>query len=84
MLYFRRLLNKLNNWWRMEEFTFNGDIALIRHEAPMRGIRLDAEEPIEMSPGVYVFSGNIAGRMVRYICSVVGDNILIEPYGGRR
>ena len=67
----------------MGDVTFNGDIAQIRHEAPFRGIRLDADEPVEMSPGVYVFGGSIGGRMVRYTGSVIGDNIIIELYGKR-
>ena len=56
------------------------DIQKIRNAAPSRHIILDADEPIEVSPGVYVMWGHYIGgqRMLRYTCTVVGDKVIIE------
>ena len=79
-LIWNRLLNVISNWWHMEEFTFNNDIIQIRHEAPLRGVILSGDEPILMSPGVYVFRGSTLDdrRERRYYCTVLGDRTVIE------
>ena len=79
-LIWNRLLNVISNWWHMEEFTFDDDVIQIRAEAPMRGVTLTADEPIKMSPGVYVFRGYTTDdlRERRYYCTVLGDRTVIE------
>lgn len=80
--FYYRLLNLISNWYNGVEFIYSDDIALIRERAPHLGIILDAEEPIQVSPGVYLIRGHYIGgkRMCRYNCSVVGDEVIIEAY----
>jgi len=75
-----RFLNVVENNWKMNEFTFNEDVIQIRNEAPHRGVRLTGDEPIKMSPGVYVFRGHTLDnyRERRYYCTVLGDRTVIE------
>lgn len=76
-----RLLNLISKWWRFEMgFAAGDDVQKIRDEAPLRGIILDAEEPVEVSPAVYLMWGHYIGkqRMMRYTCSVLGNRIIIE------
>ena len=62
------------------DVTVDDDVQRIRNEAPQRGIILDADLPIEVSPGVYVIWGHPIDnqRMFRYTCSVLGNRIIIE------
>ena len=76
-----RLLNLISKWWHLEmDVSVNDDVQSIRHIAPFRGIILDADEPVEMSPGVYLMWGHRIDerRMRRYTCSVLGNRVLIE------
>ena len=79
-LMIQRILNVFNNLWQEMEYTYNDDIAVIRHEAPLRRIILSAEEPIQMSPGVYVFKGTSLDerRERRYYGAVAGDRVILE------
>ena len=76
-----RMLNVTSKWWTFEMgFAAGDDLEKIRNEAPLRGIILDAEEPVEVSPAVYLMWGHPIGeqRMMRYTCSVLGNRIIIE------
>ena len=78
-----RLLNRFSNWWNMEEFTYNDDIAMIRHEAPFRGLILDADEPLCVSPDVYLFNAYELDtkRQLRFRATVLRGNVIFERVG---
>ena len=79
-LLMQKLLNVFTNMWHEMEFTYDKDIKLIREQAPFRRIILSGEEPIQMSPGVYVFKGTHLDdrRERRYYGAVAGDRVILE------
>lgn len=80
--FYYRALNVISNWLNDVEFTYSDDVSKIRTEAPFKGIVLEGEEPIKVSPGVYLMRGYHVDnkRIVRYNCSVIGKRVVIEPY----
>ena len=79
--FLKRLINVVKVTVLDEGIVFTDDVSKIRNEAPKQHIILDADDPREVSPGVYMFWGHYIGgqRMMRYNCTVLGDRILIEP-----
>ena len=85
MWLFHRIKNKIEYIIKGEEFVMfynETDLTRIRNYIPLLSLIMDAEDPVRLSPGVYVFSAfnPVDGLRKRYKGVILGEKIIVEDY----
>ena len=80
-----RILNKIEYLWKGQEFIMfhsEPDLVRIRNEVPLHSLIMDVDDPVRVSPGVYMFKAyNLVEKLhKRYIGVILGNEVVIEDF----
>ena len=63
-------------------FYNESDLTRIRNHVPLLNLMMDAEDPVRIGPGIYLFSAfnPVDGLRKRYKGVILGEKIIVEDY----